>query len=96
MRRRYVARKDLAESDAHRRSSERTPPAQSHLERRAVIAHLGGNPVASRRLLDDALRAAAETLAVRAVWMVNSTSVGGGVAELLRSWQNEEPARCSS
>jgi trehalose synthase len=36
--------------------------------------------------LDDALRGAAGALAGRAVWMVNSTSVGGGVAELLRSW----------
>jgi trehalose synthase len=36
--------------------------------------------------LDDALRRAVEALAGRAVWMVNSTSVGGGVAELLRSW----------
>jgi trehalose synthase len=36
--------------------------------------------------LDDALRGAAEALAGRAIWAVNSTSVGGGVAELLRSW----------
>jgi trehalose synthase len=36
--------------------------------------------------LDDALQAAAEALTGRALWMVNSTSVGGGVAELLRSW----------
>jgi trehalose synthase len=35
---------------------------------------------------DDALGGTARALAGRAVWMVNSTSVGGGVAELLRSW----------
>jgi trehalose synthase len=35
--------------------------------------------------LDDALGGAARALAGRAVWMVNSTSVGGGVSELLRS-----------
>jgi trehalose synthase len=35
--------------------------------------------------LDDAFHRAVGALAGRAVWMVNSTSVGGGVAELLRS-----------
>jgi trehalose synthase len=46
-------------------------------------AGLGGKAWAQ---LDDALRGAAGALAGRAVWMINSTSVGGGVAELLRSW----------
>jgi trehalose synthase len=36
--------------------------------------------------VEDALGDAVGALAGRAVWMVNSTSVGGGVAELLRSW----------
>jgi trehalose synthase len=45
-------------------------------------AVLGGTAWAQ---LDDALRGAFEALASRAVWMVSSTSVGGGVAELLRS-----------
>lgn len=36
--------------------------------------------------LGDALLSAAEALAGRAVWMINSTCVGGGIAELLRSW----------
>ena len=36
--------------------------------------------------LDEALGGTAAALVGRAVWMVNSTSVGGGVAELLRSW----------
>ena len=36
--------------------------------------------------LGDALGGAARALAGRADWMVNSTRVGGGVAERLRSW----------
>jgi trehalose synthase len=36
--------------------------------------------------LDDALRGAADALAGRAIWVINSTSAGGGVAELVRSW----------
>ena len=46
-------------------------------------AALGGSAEAR---FDDALRFAVEALAGRAVWMVSSTRVGGGVAELLRSW----------
>ena len=41
-------------------------------------------PIAWERLID-AQERAREVLAGRAVWSINSTAVGGGVAEILRT-----------
>jgi trehalose synthase len=71
----YRTESDRALGDSLEVPTERLPIEQ-------LQGALGGRAWVQ---LDDALREAVEALAGRAVWMVNSTSVGGGVAELLRS-----------